>query len=330
MAGAHQLAAVAGLRRQPLGIGRAVPLLDEALAVLFKRRRQRAHRLLQCRVVPLADANGQDETRAIRPPRPRSRSSSPIYRNIAVGRRAELPIHAEVVHQVAPAVAGAHKAAAHPRKPAAGAHRQRPLVLPRQQHLAPGNVHRPRRVARAAAVQVRRQQRIDLEPRQQFLMPLKPHPLQHHRVVRVADDLLGQAVAPLGIAVHIAHPQRLRVNVLEGCEQVALFFVGKRLPVGDQELHVAHLGAVDGGVVDLVQNSVRAGKPDAARSRIGRAHRVFHARSPARLKAGRAKCLALLVKPAIKRLDRSWSLPVRWERGNQCCSDSVLLRSMFS
>ena len=34
VAGAHQASAVAGLGRQPLGVGRALPLLDKALAMV--------------------------------------------------------------------------------------------------------------------------------------------------------------------------------------------------------------------------------------------------------------------------------------------------------
>ncbi len=189
-----------------------------------------------------------------------------------------------VVHQVAPAVARAHKPATDARKAATGAHGQRPLVLPRQQHLVPGHIQRARRVPGAAAIEVRSQQRVNLQPRYQVLVPFQPHAHQQHAVVRVADDLLGQRVAAVGIAIDVANPQRLRMDVLECREQVALLLVDERLAVGHQELHVPHLGAVDRGVVDLVQNAVRAGEPDPARRRVGRSHRVLHARGPARLK----------------------------------------------
>src|ERR1035438_10271822 len=76
-------------------------------------------------------------------------------------------------------------------------------------------------------------------------------------------------VAAFGIAIYVPNAQRLWMNVLELREQIALLFVNERLPVRDQELHVPHLGLVDGGVVDLVENAVRAGEPDAAGGRIG-------------------------------------------------------------
>ena len=199
--------------------------------------------------------------------RPACEIQLPEQRNVAIGRRTELPVHAKVVHQVAPAVACAHKPTAHAGESATGAHGQRPIVLPRQQRFVPGNVHRPRRIARPAVIQVRRKQHIHLQPRQQVLMPFvcfQLHMRQNHRVMRVADDLLGQLVAALGIAVHVAHAQRLRVYVLEGRLQVALLLVDECLSIRDQEFHVANLGAVDGGVIDLVEDAVRAGEPHPA------------------------------------------------------------------
>ncbi len=68
--------------------------------------------------------------------------------DIAAAGRTKLPVHAEVIHDVAPAVACADKAATDTRKAASGAHGQGPLVLPCQQHLVAGNVHRTRRVFR--------------------------------------------------------------------------------------------------------------------------------------------------------------------------------------
>ena len=61
VAGAHQLAAVAGPGSQPLGIGCALPLVDEAGAILLEGHGQRAYCFLHCGVVPFADADGQRE-----------------------------------------------------------------------------------------------------------------------------------------------------------------------------------------------------------------------------------------------------------------------------
>ena len=107
------------------------------------------------------------------------------HRHVSVRRRPELPIHLHVLHQILPAVARAHKPATHAREPAARCHHQRPLVLPRQQHVVPRQVHRPRRVPCPTSIHMRRQQRIQLQPRQQVLVRLQTHPLQHHPMVRI-------------------------------------------------------------------------------------------------------------------------------------------------
>ena len=276
VAGAHQLAAVAGLGRQPLGVGGPPPLLNEAFAVLLKGHGHGADGLLQRGVMAFANADGHGELT-----RPIFAGSLKInladQREIAAGGRTELPLHAKMLHHVTPAVARSDKAATDAREAATGSHGQRPAVLPPQQHLVAGNIHGARGVARTSTVEVGRQERIYAEPRQQFRMSLEANIGEHHRVVRVADNLLGQAVTPVRIAVDITDPQGFRVEVFEGREQVALLFMGKGLAVGDQELHVPDLGAVDGGVVDLVQDAMGTGKPHPAGGRVGGAYGVFHA-----------------------------------------------------
>ncbi len=141
----------------------------------------------------------------------------------------------------------------------------------------PRDIHSPRRIARAPAVQMRSQKHIDLQPRQKLFVAFKAHMRQNHAVVRIADDLLGDRVAAFRIAIHVANAEGLRMDVLERRHQIALFLVNKRLPVTHQKLHVADLRTVDRGVVYLVEDPVRAGEPDAARRGIRRADRVFHA-----------------------------------------------------
>ena len=136
---------------------------------------------------------------------------------------------------------------------------------------------------------MRREQRVDLQPGEQLLVALDAHVDEHHRIMRVADDLAGEAVATLAVAIAHAHSQRVRVDVLELVSQIPPLFMEKRLAIGDEKLHVANLRAIDRGAVDLVQDAVRHGEPDFAGGGIGGAHRVFGAGGPARLKPGRAK-----------------------------------------
>ena len=65
-------------------------------------------------------------------------------RDVAVGGRAVLPVHPEVVLQVLPAIACAHKPARSPCKAAVRRHRERYRVVPGQQHARPCHIHHPR------------------------------------------------------------------------------------------------------------------------------------------------------------------------------------------
>ena len=67
------------------------------------------------------------------------------------------------------------------------------------------------------------------------------------------------------------------------------------------KLHVAHLGAIDGREVNLVQGSVRYREPDAAGGGIRSRNGVFFAGSPTRRHTGRAKGRAVIIQPTVRR-----------------------------
>src|SRR5215469_1212412 len=270
VAGPHQFASVARLGREPLRVLYAMPLADEAFAMLFKWGCKRAHRLLQCRVIAFAEPNGQREfTRAINAGCAKIQLAK--ERNIAVARRAKLPVHGVLIHQVPPAVAGSDKPAADTREPATGRHGQRRLIFPGQQHLVSGHIEGTPRITRSSSVQMGSQQCVYLQPWNQVLVPLEANPLQDHAVVRVADDLLGERVAAVHVAIDVAYAEGFLMNVFECRQQMALLLVNEGLAIGDEELHIANLGAVDRRMIDLVQDAVGAGKPNPARGGVGSA-----------------------------------------------------------
>src|SRR6202041_1581180 len=120
-------------------------------------------------------------------------------------------------------------------------------------------------------------------------------------VVRIVDDLLRDLVPALAVARYNAHRQCIGVDVGKFVIEIALLFVEERLPVRNQQLHVADLRTIDSRVVHLVQNAVRDGEPCPAGSGVSRAHRVLRARSPPWLNARRAKGRALLIQPVVLR-----------------------------
>ena len=129
---------------------------------------------------------------------------------------------------------------------------------------------------------------------------------QHGGTVRVADELLGDGVAAVGIGGDNPDGRSVGMDVVQVVVEVALLFVAEGLAVGEEQLHVAGLRAVDGGVVDLVEDAVRDGEPDAAGGGIGGGDGILLAGGPARFEAGRAECGSLHRRASgRRRRDRS-------------------------
>jgi len=89
------------------------------------------------------------------------------------------------------------------------------------------------------------------------------------------------------------------VDVFEADGQVALLFVNEASAVRDEQFHVSGLRMVNGGVVNLVEDAVRDGEPDAAGRGVCSAYRVLDAGSPAGLHARCAEGFPLLIEPSV-------------------------------
>src|SRR5579871_4858160 len=204
MAGAHQLSTVTSLHGEPLGIGNAVPLLDETVTVFFVRCGHGNDRLLKCRVMTLTDADGEHKLAGAI-----NAGSAEVHfakdGDVAIRGRAKFPVHAVVVHHIVPAVTCSYEAAACPRKAATGQHGQRPLIFPGEQHTMTGNIDYACSVTGASAVEMWRQQGVDLEARHQVVVAFEAYMLQDHGVMGVADDLFGERIAAVRIPVYVAH-----------------------------------------------------------------------------------------------------------------------------
>jgi len=168
VAGLHEQATVAGLGGQAVRAGGALPLLQEAGGILREGQRQRAHGLRKGRVVAVSDPDAECEFAAA------AQVDFAGEGEIAVGGGAVLPVHAEVVGEVAPAVAGAYKAATDAGKAAVGGHGHRPAVLIGHQHLVPRDIDGPGGVPCPAAIHVRGDEGENPEVIQEFFAAVGP------------------------------------------------------------------------------------------------------------------------------------------------------------
>ena len=120
-------------------------------------------------------------------------------RDVAMPGGAEFPVHLEIVHQILPAVAGADIPNGSPRKPCAASHDQMHTLALGMEQVVAADFRTPTGVARALARNVRSQQRVETQLAAQRLIEhfeLGVH--EHHRAVRIGEDVLDQPVAPVG------------------------------------------------------------------------------------------------------------------------------------
>jgi hypothetical protein len=141
----------------------------------------------------------------------------------------------------------------------------------------------------SADVEMRGEEREQVQAGEQLLVALDRRVDEHARLMRVGDDLLDDAIAAVAGGAGDAHAERTIAERLEPGHVVAPLVVEERLAVGHEVLQVADLRAVDGGIVDLVQDAGGYGEPHRAAGRVRRADRVLRALRPARGDAGGAE-----------------------------------------
>ena len=99
--------------------------------------------------------------------------------------------------------------------------------------------------------------------------------------MRIANNLLGDRVPAVGICIRAAIPECMVRNALHEHSKIPLFLVEEGFAVRDQELQIAKLRPVNGGVVDLRNNAVPDREPEVARGGIRCANAGLVAMRPA-------------------------------------------------
>src|SRR5262249_4286921 len=89
------------------------------------------------------------------------------------------------------------------------------------------------------------------------------------------DDFLFQPVASLGIDTGYAVAQGMNFKTVHLAGEVAFFLVKESSAVGNQELGIADLRPINGGIVDFCEDTLRQREPDPAGGGIGGANAIF-------------------------------------------------------
>src|SRR5688500_4139409 len=136
-------------------------------------------------------------------------------RDVAVLRDVEIPVHPEVLREVGPAVAGPDVAARSAEPGNRRGHREPDAVLVGREQRAPRRFRDAPGVVPAADVEVWREQRVELQPRQQILLALESGADQDARLVRIGDDLLDDAIAAVAGGAGDANAERVVAERLQ-------------------------------------------------------------------------------------------------------------------
>ena len=105
---------------------------------------------------------------------------------------------------------------------------------------------------------------------------------QEDRQIRIADHGLADFITPGWIAIDDLIGKRTLFWIGQRMLQIPPLLVEKCLAVGDEQLQVAGVRLVDARVVNLVDDAVTEGEPQAGGGVIGSADAVLRTRSPAR------------------------------------------------
>ena len=263
---------------------RALPLADISFAMGLERLRQRLQQLRHGAVAGSPKRNGDRKLV------PALKINFARQRNVAVAGFAEFPVHLEIIHQIPPAVAGADIPDGSPRKPPAASHDQMHILAPGMEQAVAADFRTPAGVARPMTPQVRSQQRVEPQlAAQRLVQDFEFGVQEHHRAMRIGENVLDQAVAAAGFRIGQAVEDTIPFRVFDPVLQVALLLVAKRFAVADQELKIARVGLVHRRVVDFVDDAVAECEPDPATRMISGAETFLGAGGPTRFDAGRAK-----------------------------------------
>jgi hypothetical protein len=237
----------------------SVPLFYEPLALPVERLVKRLEESGSHAVEALSKCQAEGELI------PTAQVQLPDQRDIAIFGCVELPIHLEIVRQVCPSIAGPDVSARAPQKWHRGPKRKPCSLLVGRENLLPRDLSDLPIVAPAPDLNVWGKQSIELHWAEESRLAFETGVDEHRVLMRIADQLLHNAVAPLRVGTADTEAQRMMREAFNLMFKVALLLVKKRLAISDQVLQVANLRTVDGRVIHLVEYAVGDGVPDAAR-----------------------------------------------------------------
>src|SRR5579872_4750521 len=184
--------------------------------------------------------------------------------DIAIECCSKLPGQPKMRSEVLPAVGRSHVAARTTHERRRRRHRQPCALFVSSQKTAPGNPRDITVITPAANFEMRREERVYVQPAQPCGVSFQARVDQHAWLMRIANHLHYQPIAAVQVSIDNAHAQPMLTEVLDAGFLVAMGVVKKRLTVGDEELQVANLRPVYSRIINFTDYTVRDCEPYAA------------------------------------------------------------------
>src|SRR5205809_949770 len=105
----------------------------------------------------------------------------------------------------------------------------------------------------------------------------------------IGNNVFSNSVAAVRLRIRQPIKERAFFRVFDLVVQIATFLMAEGFAVGNEELKIAGVGAVHVGIVNLIDDAMAQGEPNAATGMVGGADALFGAARPAGLDAWRAK-----------------------------------------
>ena len=100
--------------------------------------------------------------------------------------------------------------------------------------------------------------------------------------MRISKNILYQTIPASPVRISKTVEKTIVLRILDFVGKISLLFVAERFAIGNQKLKVPCVRLIYMRVIDLVDDTMAKGEPDATARMVGGADSLLRTRSPAR------------------------------------------------
>src|SRR5580692_10598603 len=126
--------------------------------------------------------------------------------------------------------------------------------------------------------------------------------------MRISQRLFDKLIPSIAFSVDQSVKEAVALRVFDPMIQITLFLVAKCLAVADQEFKITRVGLVGSRVVNLIDDPMTEGEPQATAFRTSCPKAILRAGGPARFNSRRAKRYSVESNTHVKAVSVSVSV----------------------